>query len=211
VRKYSIKIFLTFFVIFTLSIVVFTSEPHHEVYSQLQNGQSNNCVNRTAIKVNNYLTLTCKNRLVKTNDIITNLSCATSTGWFVVCVWQQNPANKTSPSQISIASSQNGGQSFNKPLLNFANSSLSAKNPKVGMALEFAYVVWEQQVNANNSDVFLASSSDGGLNFGDITNISNSTTNSVNSTLIVDPDTGKYFIAWIEQGDDSVGSYCGRC
>ena len=172
----------------------------------------NNCVNNTAMP-SNYLTLTCDNSLIKTNDTITNLNCATSSGWFIVCIWQQHGtgANGTTPSLISIASSQDGGQSFNDPLINISNSSSPARNPEVGLAQEFAYMKWEQEVSLNNSDIFFALSSDGGMTFDEPLNISNSTFNSINSTLVVDQLTGKYLVAWIEQGDDEVKVYCGRC
>ena len=181
-------------------------------------GQQNNtsmCENNTPFQAN-YLTITCKNTLIKTNDTITNVDCDTSSGWFILCAWQQqgNQANATSPSQISVSSSMNGGQSFNSTLVNISNSTNPAKNPEVGLALNNGYLIYDQEVNSGNgtnSDVFLVTSSDGGATFDQPINISNSTTNSINSTLNVDKDTGKFFVYWIEQGDDSVVGYCGRC
>jgi hypothetical protein len=109
-----------------------------------------------------------------------------------------------------VSSSIDGGQSFNNTIVDFSNSTEPARNPQVGLALNYGYLKYEQIVG-NNSEVFLATSSDGGATFDQPINISNSTTNSINSTLIVSPLDGKYFVYWIEQGDDSVVVYCGRC
>jgi hypothetical protein len=172
-------------------------------------GTDNNCVNNTAMP-SNYLTLTCDNSLIKTNDTITNLNCGTSSGWFIVCIWLQQ-INGSTPTWVSIASSQDGGQSFNDPLIDLGGGPNSARNPEVGLAQEFAYIKWEQEVSLNNSDILFAVSSDGGMTFDEPLNISNSTFNSINSTLVVDQLTGKYLVSWIEQGDDEVKVYCGRC
>jgi hypothetical protein len=197
-----------------LSVVTFISRPNIDSSAQqppMQQYNTTACQNNTSGPAN-YLTVTCKNTLIKTNDTIKNVDCASSTGWFIVCAWQQqgNQGNVSSPSQISVSSSIDGGQSFNNTRVNFSNSTEPARNPEVGLALNYGYLKYEQVVG-NNSEVFLATSSDGGATFDQPINISNSTTNSINSTLLVSQLDGKYFVYWIEQGDDSVVGYCGRC
>lgn len=197
-----------------LSLVTFISRPNIDSSAQqppMQQYNTTACQNNT-LGPANYLTVTCKNTLIKTNDTITNLGCFSSSGWFILCAWQQqgNQGNVSSPSQISVSSSMDGGQSFNSTIVNISNSTDPAKNPEVGLALNFGYLKYEQVVG-NNSEVFLATSSDGGATFDQPINISNSTTNSINSTLIVNPVVGNYFVTWIEQGNDSVVVYCGRC
>jgi hypothetical protein len=197
-----------------LSVLTFIPWPNIDSSAQqspMQQYNTTSCQNNT-LDPANYLTVTCKNTLIKTNDTIRNLDCDTSSGWFILCAWQQqgNQGNASSPSQISVGSSMDGGQSFNSTIINFSNSTDPAKNPEVGLALNFGYLKYEQVVG-NNSEVFLATSSDGGATFDQPINISNSTTNSINSTLIVNPGVGNYLVTWIEQGDDSVVAYCGRC
>jgi len=173
------------------------------------------CENNTSLP-SNYFTVTCNNMLIKTNDTVTNLNCDTSEGWIILCAWQQqsNQTNGTALSTISVGSSIDGGNSFNDTILNFANSTSSAQNPQVGLALDFAYVAYELQVTEGNQtqfDIFLATSSDGGQSFDEPINISNSTTNSVAAKMIVDKSTGKLVLPYIEEGDDSVNVYCSRC
>ena len=197
-----------------LSVVTFISRPNIDSSAQQPTMQQYNttaCQNNT-LGPPNYLTVTCKNTLIKTNDTITNLDCDTSSGWFILCAWQQqgSQGNISSPSQISVGSSMDGGQSFNSTKVNISNSTDPARNPEVGLAFNFGYLKYEQIVG-NNSEVFLATSSDGGTTFDQPINISNSTTNSINSTLIVNPVVGNYLVTWIEQGDDRVVAYCGRC
>jgi predicted neuraminidase len=170
------------------------------------------CENNTSLP-SNYFTVTCNNMLIKTNDTITNLNCDTSEGWIVVCAWEQqsNQTNGTSQNTISVSTSLDGGNSYNSSKLNFANSTSSAQNPQVGVALDFAYVSYELEVTPGNHDIFLAASADGGQNFDTPINISNSTTNSVAAKMIVDKLTGKVVLPYIEEGDDSVKVYCTRC
>jgi hypothetical protein len=198
-----------------LSALAFISRPNIDSSAQQPTMQQYNttaCQNNT-LGPANYLTVTCKNTLIKTNDTITNVDCDTSSGWFILCAWQQQgkQGNVSSPSQISVSSSMDGGQSFNNTIINFSNSTDPARSPEVGLASNFAYLKYEEMQGGNNSEVKLATSSDGGATFDQPINISNSTTNSINSTLIVNPVVGNYLVTWIEQGDDSVVAYCGRC
>jgi hypothetical protein len=173
---------------------------------------TNICENNTSLP-DNYFTVTCNNTLVDTNDTVTNLNCDTSEGWIIVCVWQQqsNQTNGTALTTISVGSSIDGGNSFNNTMLNFANSTSSAQNPQVGLALDFVYVAYELEITPGNHDIFLATSSDGGQSFDEPINISNSTTNSVAAKLIVDDFTGKVVLPYIEEGNDRVKVYCSRC
>jgi hypothetical protein len=177
-----------------------------------QYNTTNTCENNTSLP-SNYFTLACTNTLIKTNDTVTNLNCDTSEGWIILCAWQQqsNQTNGTALSTISVGSSIDGGYSFNNSILNFANSTSSARNPQVGLALDLAYVSYELEVTPGNHDIFLATSSDGGQHFDEPINISNSTFNSVAAKMIVDKSTGKLVLPYIEQGDDSVKVRCSRC
>ena len=103
-----------------------------------------------------------------------------------------------------------GGQSFNNTIIDFSNSTDPARNPEVGLALNNGYLIYEE-IDGNNSEVKLATSSDGGATFDQPINISNSTANSINSTLTVSKEDGKFVIWWTEQDNDSVVVYCGRC
>jgi hypothetical protein len=177
-----------------------------------QYNTTSTCENNTSLP-SNYFSITCDNTLIKTNDTVTNLNCDTTEGWIIVCVWQQqsNQTNGTARSTISVSSSIDGGQSFNNTMVNFANSTTSAQNPQVGLALDFAYVSYELEVTPGNHDIFVATSSDGGQSFDEPINISNSKDNSVAGKMLVDKFTGKVVIPYIEEGDDRVKIYCSRC
>jgi hypothetical protein len=182
--------------------------------SGAQMSMSNNmtsCVSES-INQSNYLTNHCTNTLVKTNDTITNLDCTTSTGWHVVCAWvQQGSLSNSSSSQLGVAASLDGGQSFGKALEDITNSTSLIRNLEIDSSHENTYLKFEKEVSPNVFEVFLQESSDGGQTYDPAIQISNDSTNINSSSLLVDELTGKYLVYYVVPGDDAVKIYCGKC
>jgi hypothetical protein len=146
------------------------------------------------------------------NSGASNLRMATFGGWLVYQVWQQLVANNNS--NILIAVSQNGGRNYSQPvnLSSHTEDPIKSINPQVGAFGDDVYIAW-QGVNmiSGKSQVYLINSTDGGTTFGKATNINkNPQANVSEYTLLVDKDTGKVLIGWID--DTGPNNYCGaRC
>lgn len=117
-------------------------------------------------------------------------------------------------SNILIAVSQNGGRNYSQPvnLSSHTDDPIKSINPQVGAFGDDVYIAW-QGVNmiSGKSQVYLVNSTDGGTTFGKAMNISkNPQANVSEYTLLVDKDTGKVLIGWID--DTGPNNYCGaRC
>jgi hypothetical protein len=141
-----------------------------------------------------------------------HLQLASYGGWFVYEVWQQQVKNNNS--DIFIVVSQNGGRNYSQPinLTSHTPDLLRSINPHVGAFADDVYVTWEGiNLHTNKSHVYLVNSTDGGTSFGSAINLNeNPQTNAVESTLLVDKDTGKLLVGWVEPTGPSI--YCGaRC
>ncbi len=142
-----------------------------------------------------------------------NIRLATFGGWFVYQVWQQQVANKSN--DIFVAASQDGGRTFNKPidLNNHTTATINSTNPQIGAFGDDVYITWiGKDIDTKKGHVFLINSTDGGSTFGTAVDLNNANSQlSVSEyTLLVDKDTGKVLIAWID--DNGPNSYCGvRC
>lgn len=141
-----------------------------------------------------------------------NLKLATFGGWFAYMVWQQQVANNNS--EIFIAVSQNGGRNYTQPieLSNHTSDPIKSINPQVGAFGDDVYITWEGiNAHTNKSHVYLINSTDGGSTFGKAINLSkNPQSNSIDSVLLVDKDTGKVLVGWID--DNGPVITCGaRC
>jgi hypothetical protein len=191
-------------------------------YTLLQGGNSNVTANSKAGsgcsapegQQFNYLTVDCNNILVNTTDKIDSLQCDKESGWFAVCLWrQQSLENGTS--KIFAANSVTGAANWIEPPQLLSNSSTNANEPRLGMSLENAYVVFLQDSGDGLYDAYLTSSNNGGMNWTlPAKNISNSPENVTQPTLTVDEDDGDVLAAWVfgnPGGDPGVGTYCTRC
>ncbi len=144
----------------TISIVLLGSNfAHTPAQGQNMTTQSSyynqNCVNNTNMTTN-YLTVTCSNELTNTPNNISDINTVTSTGWFVVTAWLEHESNSTSllPTKVLVASSQDGGQSFN-PDLFVQDTNSSKRNLNLGISQEKVYATYEQDMGSGNYDVFL--------------------------------------------------------
>ena len=205
---------VVFSVIFSLVGTVATFY-HLPAYAQAPPTSASTSTNVFLRGYTNYLTGHYGNILTRSVTNITDLQGATSEGWLVYFVWKQGSGNN---SQIYLVYSQDGGRSYSKPsnLSTLSNSSGGVNNPHIGAFADDVYVTWEQEVKPGNNDVFLINSTNGGVSFGNALNVSNNPQNSVSSSLVVDKETGKVLVSWIDKAvgassDDDVGVYCGRC
>ncbi len=162
----------------TISIVLLGSNfAHTPAQGQNMTTQSSyynqNCVNNTNMTTN-YLTVTCSNELTNTPNNISDINTVTSTGWFVVTAWLEHESNSTSllPTKVLVASSQDGGQSFNPDLL-VQDTNSSKRNLNLGISQEKAYATYEQDMGSGNYDVFRNINPNGGEAFGIPNSISN--------------------------------------
>jgi hypothetical protein len=130
-----------------------------------------------------------------------NLQIATFGGWYVYQVWQQQgPGGNTS--DIFVRVSQDGGRTYSEPV-NLSNNTgipLYSINPEVGAFADDVYIIWEGiDEDINRSNIYFINSTNGGSTFGEPLNISrNPQSNAVESTLLVDKDTGKVLVGYIE-------------
>ncbi len=142
------------------------------------------------------------------------MNTVTSTGWFVVTAWREQDANSTnsSPTEVYVSSSQDGGQSYRTELM-VEDTNSSKRNLNLGISQEKVYATYEEEVGPNNYDVFLVKSNDGGQNFTTPENRSNSTVDTTQSILTVDPLTGKWIITYKDGHSPSTTliNDCGMC
>jgi hypothetical protein len=122
----------------------------------------------------------------------------------------QNATSETS-SGIFFQESHDDGVTFSHPR-DISNNThvdgvlvqLDSKNPNVGAFGDKVYVIWEGKRTTGNTNLFYTNSSDGGATFENATDASeNRAVNIVESSLIVDPATGKVFVAYVND-DGSV-------
>jgi hypothetical protein len=129
-----------------------------------------------------------------------NLKIATFGGWYVYQVWQQQGTGNTSDIFVSV--SQDGGRTYSDPI-NLSNNTgipLFSINPEVGAFADDVYIIWEGiDEEISRSNIYFINSTNGGSTFGEPINISrNPQSNAVESTLLVDQDTGKVLVGYIE-------------
>lgn len=181
--------------------------------SSYQSYASQNCVNLTNMTTN-YLTVTCTSELINTPGNISDIQTVTSTGWFVVTAWLERAmsSNSSSPTEVWVSNSLDGGQSYTTDIM-VDDTNSSKRNLQLGISQEKVYATYEQRMGANNYDVFLVKSNDGGQNFTTPENISNSTVDTTNSILTVDSLTGKYIVTYLDGGQPSTTliNNCGMC
>jgi hypothetical protein len=181
---------------------------------------SPNCVNYTNSNAT-YLNARCHNLLTKVSNTttITDKHTVTGAGWHVITSWlqQDTTLNGTLPTQIWMAVSQDGGQSFTKAteLTQVTNDTDAEKrNLQSFMSNEHFYMSWEEEVNPGIFDVFVVESHDGGMSISPVENVSNNpTTESFDSELWGDILTGKWGLTWLEELSDGtvIEMDCGRC
>jgi hypothetical protein len=115
-----------------------------------------------------------------------------------ICVaWRDSTLGN---SQIFFRSSTNNGATFT-PVVNLSNDAGTAYNARLAMMNTDVYVVWAD-TTPGVEDVFLASSTDGGLSFGSPTNISNNSGFSLNPELAA--TNVSVYVVW---QDDTPGNY----
>ncbi len=109
-----------------------------------------------------------------------------------------------------MASSQDGGQSFN-PYFLVQDTNSSKRNLNLGISQEKAYAtyeqVWDQAIMTYSSYT-----TNGGETFGIPNNISNSTDDTKDSILTVYPLTGKWLVTYLDGVPSVVLNIdCGMC
>lgn len=200
-RKISLIITVLFFALLVLAYTPHSalSQPGccpHSMYNPYLNTSHNSTLTTVPSPVPILSTTSLGGVMAFTMAAASNLSAATFGGWYVYQVWQQKAGNHY---DIFFAASTNGGQNYSK-IINLSNSSTNSTQPHVGAFGEDVFVIWTGKVNSTSqTDIFYKKSTDAGLTFGPVINLSNSpSTDSVDSSLLVDQNTGKIVVDWIE-------------
>ncbi len=121
----------------------------------------------------------------------------------VFVVWEDTDNAQTGNSEIYFARSQDNGNTFDEAI-NLSNSTGSSLNPHIVASDGNVFVVWEDTDNAQtgNSEIYFARSQDNGNNITAITNLSNSTGESLDPQISVFRDN--VYAVW---KDNSVGDF----
>jgi hypothetical protein len=97
--------------------------------------------------------------------------------------------------------SHDGGMNFSTPLdlsrdleVN-GTAVVNARNPQVGAFANDVYVIWEGKLSTGTWNLFYTTSSDGGITFENVTDVSKDmTVGVIESSLAVNRDTGDVFV-----------------
>lgn len=118
-------------------------------------------------------------------------------GSHLFIVWtERNEENGYSSAFFTM--SADGGVSFGKPLM------LNTPESRTNIALVAAsdtniYAIWDEDVAAQNSEIFLTRSSNGGVSFAKPVNLSNSLSVSRGQQIVV--DNNNIYVVWYEEND----------
>ena len=98
----------------------------------------------------------------------------------VYTVWEEGPVIEVTqsgpdvdPSDIFFAISTDGGQTFGDPI-NLSNNPSDSTDPRIAVSGDNVYIVWEDENENSDEEIFFVASDNNGQNFGGIQNISNS-------------------------------------
>lgn len=98
-------------------------------------------------------------------------------------VWQDN---STGNHEIYFSKIKNSDNRLNlNKTINISNSPGISSDPKIDFFSSNIYIIWEEYVPSGGSDIFFRPSYDNGNSFGNITNLSESITDSF------DPEVGR--------------------
>jgi hypothetical protein len=114
----------------------------------------------------------------------------------VYVVWQDNTLGNN---EIFFMKSTNNGATFDL-FINLSNNAGSSINPQIAVSGSKVYVVW-QDTTPGNSDVFFRRSTDNGLNFDPVINLSNNAGGSFDPQVAL--SGSKVYVVW---RDLSVGT-----
>ena len=112
----------------------------------------------------------------------------------VFVVWPNNQTVNGN-SEIYLARSTEGGASF-EDIFNLSNTTERSANPELVKAGENVYVVWLENINNNNWEIFLTASPNNGVTFNEPLNISNNTGISEDPEIAADEEN--VILTWWE-------------
>ena len=124
-----------------------------------------------------------------------------ASGNSVYVTWQDTfPTN-----DVYVVSSTDGGSSFNEAV-NVSNNTEISVSPVLAVSEtdpSKVFVAWSDNTNTQNSffDIFYASSTDGGLTFSEVINVSNNAGTSSTPQIAVDSSDNVY-LAWVDDTAD---------
>ena len=121
----------------------------------------------------------------------------------VYVVWNENPG--TGNFDIWLKKSEDGGATFGSPL-NVSNDPGQSHSPKIAVAGQFVYIVWEDRTPdptnpTRNPEILFAKSTDRGRNFPSIINLSNNFGVSL-SPSIAAPRARHVLVTWSDVGQN---------
>src|SRR5437867_907581 len=111
-------------------------------------------------------------------------------------VWQDN---STGNEEIFLRKSLNGGITFGN-ITNLSNNNASSISPQIESFGNTTFVVWQDN-STGNEEIFLRKSLNGGITFGNITNLSNNNASSISPQIESFGNTT--FVVW---QDNSTGN-----
>src|SRR5437867_2432571 len=111
-------------------------------------------------------------------------------------VWQDN---STGNEEIFLRKSLNGGITFGN-ITNLSNNNASSISPQIESFGNNTFVVWQDN-STGNEEIFLRKSLNGGITFGNITNLSNNNASSISPQI--ESFGNNTFVVW---QDNSTGN-----
>ncbi|HKU49762.1 MAG TPA: sialidase family protein [Nitrososphaera sp.] len=140
------------------------------------------------------------------NDTSTSVSPQIAvSGDNVFLVWYGNILSENS--EVYFSTSTDGGENFSAPI-NLSNNTGSSTNPQIAILDEDTiFIVWEDNdpsiSNSTSNEIVFRKSTDAGMSFGELVNISQSDAHST-SPRVASSSSGKVYVAWEDSGAGSI-------
>ncbi len=128
-------------------------------------------------------------------NVIVEPAITVSDGGLVRIVWAQQDS-------LIYVTSTDSGETYETPRQLFVSQD-TIQRPDIQAYDENVYIVWDQELLNQNTDILMIKSGDGGETFSDPLNLSANSGTSIYPSLAVGP-TGDVFLAW---SDTTTGNY----
>ena len=128
----------------------------------------------------------------------------------VFLVWRDIDTTNTDPEVLFVKSSDNGanfGSIINiTSTLSAATVPVESTTPQIATSENFVYIIWQDETGSNDSDIYLATSSNSGDSFGSPINISaGSSFTGIAQNAKIATSGSNVYVAWEDFSEDSSG------